>query len=197
MNRQRGSLLFMALGAVALLAIAATLIWKAQHWCNTACENAKAETVKQTARVAALEGSIKAAQDRATAIALLWSGNVTREDSNAKQRDADRAARFAPIAAAARGLPASSARVVFPADAARVLDDAIRAGNAPTAGSAREPAEGAGAAPAAAAGVVDVAGITTWGVDVAGLYSSCVDQVVGWQKFYAGLQQAQVAEQIH
>jgi hypothetical protein len=188
MNLQRGfipiSLIMYGVAALVALAAIGTVIYKVRHWCNAAC-------VEQRDRADVAEASIKAAQDRATAIALLWAGNVTREDTNAKQRDADRTARFAPIVAASRALPADVARTRFPAAAARVLDDAIRAGNANLTEPAREPAKEAGAAPAAPAGAVDVAGITAWGVDVAALYASCADQVLGWQAFYSGLQGAQ------
>ncbi len=181
-------MIWLKLGAaVALFALLAWLVYAVNHLHNAAWNE------EHAARSAA-EASIKAAQERATAIALLWAGNVTKEEVRAKQSDADRTQRFAPILSAAHRLPPAVAGVVFPAAAARLLDAAIDAGNASIAGSPAPPAEGAAAIAGAA---TDVASVTQWGVDVARLYSACRDQVVGCQSFYGGLQESQLVDQIH
>ncbi len=197
MNRQRGfipiSLIMYAVAALAVMAALATLVYKVNHWCNAAC-------TAQTERADAAEASINAAQDRATAMALLWDKERQGRESDARQRETDRTARFAPILAASRSLPADVARVRFPDAAARVLDDAINASNARLAGPASEPAKEAATAPAAptstvdAANQVDVASVTQWGVTCASMYAASVDQILGWQDFYQGLRQAQLAE---
>lgn len=198
MSNQRGfipiGLIVYGVAALAVMAALGVAAWKVDHWCNSACKNAQLEIKQQSARADAAEAAIKAAQERATAIALLWAGKVTTEETNAKQRDTDRAARFGPILAASRSLPAADARVRFPAPAVRVLDDAIRAGNAAIARPAAEPEKAAATAAATAArtdDAVDVAGVTQWGVAVSALYAACADQVRGWIDFYAGLQRAQ------
>lgn len=189
MNRQRGfGLIAYGIGALVFIAAIGGLIYAVQHWCNSACQ-------EQSDRADRAEASIRVAQERATAIALLWAGKVTQEDTHAREREADRTTRFAPVVVAARNLPAAVARGVFPIPAARVLDDAIRASNTAPTRSASEPAkEPTPVAPSTEevdeVDEVDVSNVVDWGVTVASLYTACTDQVRGWQDFYHGLQQA-------
>lgn len=157
-----------------------------EHRCNVACQDARVE------RDAALE-SIARAKAAERAIAALYGEQVLATQKAEAQRDGERNARFAPIESAVRQLPPADARLRFPASAARVLDDAIRAGNARLA----EPATGPDQEARAVATDTDVASVTAWGVTCAKQYAELVDQVLGWQSFYAGLQHAQTIEQLH
>ncbi len=184
------SLIMYAVAALAVMAAIATLVYKVNHWCNKAC-------VAQTERADKAEAAIEDAHKRATAMVLLWDKERQGREQDAKQRDVDRTARFAPILAASRSLPADVARTPFPAAAVVVLERAIDAGNASITRPSGEPPEATGPAPTAPAGVVDAGGLTEWGVNVSGLYATCVDRVHGWEDFYTGLRNAQVAEAVH
>lgn len=203
MNRQRGFLGFgvvelvvYAAIAVAALAAIAGVVYKANHWCNTVCKEARAETAKEKARADGAEQRIAEAQKRASDMTMLWDRERQGREADARARESSRIQAFGPVEAAARGLSRPVARTPFPRDAARVLDSAIAAGNAALARPAAEPAETA-AAPPAAAESVDVAGVTQWGVACAKQYAALADQVIGWQTFYRNLQLAQAQEAIH
>lgn len=181
-----------ALATLAVLAALGTVAWRVNHWCNAACE-------AQTKRADAAEGSIKAAQERATAMTMLWDGERQKREADAKQHEADRAARFAAVDAAANRLSPTVGRVRFAADAVGVFDAAINAGNAGIARPAGDPAKETAAASAAAADRdrVTVADVTGWAVAVIKLYAECADTVTGWQSFYEGLRFAQIRDGIH
>lgn len=170
------------LGAVIL----GGLWYGAEHWCNGVCRDARAE-------VATLKSEKAAAQKMAAAIATKYGEQVAATQAAEAQRDGERNARFVPVESAARNLPAAIARIVVPAAAVRVLDDAIIASNATLAKPAAGAAESARAPPADS----DLASVTSWGVTCAKQYAELADEVVGWQRFYAGLQAAQLAEQLH
>lgn len=175
-----------AIAAVAVLAVIGTAAWRINHWCNAAC---KAEGV----RADAAESTIKTAQERATAMTMLWDAERQKREADANARQADRAARFVAVDSAVVRLPAATGRIPFPSNAVRVFDAAIDAGNAGVARSAGEPAKETAAASAAPADGerVTVGDVTNWAVAVAKVYAECADMVTGWQSFYEGLRVAQ------
>lgn len=200
MNRQRGIaidlILYLVAGAF-ILGLAGWAVWQAQHWCNTACKDAKAEAATATARADAAEAAIAAAERETKRVLLAWAADSVTAQTRAIQAEGERHARFTPIHTAARSLPAADAGVRIPASAVGVLDRAVDAGNAAIARPAAEAAGQAAAASPDPAGAVDVAGLTAWGVQVTEQYAACADQVAGWQTFYAGLQRNQTTEAVH
>lgn len=200
MNRQRGiavTLILYAVAAIAAVGIVAGLWWKVDHWCNKACGTAQTERDAALADVAKLTESIAAAERETKRVMLAWAADSVAAQTRAIQAEGERNARFAPIHTAARSLPAADAGVRIPASAVGVLDRAVDAGNAAIARPAAEAAGQAAAVATDPAGAVDVAGLTTWGVQVTEQYAACADQVTGWQAFYAGLQRNQTTEAIH
>lgn len=75
MTKQRGviwlTLLPYLLGTAAVAGVIGWGYWQATNWCNRACETA-------TERAEAAEARIVEAQERATALALLWADAVQR-----------------------------------------------------------------------------------------------------------------------
>jgi hypothetical protein len=198
MNRQRGFFvaawaipyILYAVAGIAILAAIGTVAYKVNHWCNAAC-------AVQTTRADRAEAAIRTAQQRASAMALLWDKERQGREADARTAEANRLAAFVPVEAAARNLPAPVARVLFPATAARVLDAAVGAANAQIAGPATVPPEKAAAPPADPAGTVDVGGVVAWGIACAKQYAEVAAQVTGWQTYYASLQAAQLQEALH
>jgi hypothetical protein len=69
---QRGivsTLILYGILAAVVLGVIGTAVYKANHWCNAVCEDMMLEIEK-------LELEKKAAQERATALALMWSAKV-------------------------------------------------------------------------------------------------------------------------
>lgn len=158
---------------IALAAIAATagIAYKAQHWCNAACTEARAERDTLAAEKAAV-------LKREAAIATLYGQQVAATQAAETKRDEVRHDTFDPIRQRA-GAAGRGARLS--ADALRVLADATSAANAAGAtGSADQ-------APATAATAPDV---VSWYVDVAEIHAECRDRVAAWQRFYDGLRAA-------
>lgn len=147
-------------------------------------------------QLTALQDQVKAAQDRASALALQWDTERQKAEAAAKGMDDERSKRLAEAQIRVKALPAVVAAVVVPAAALGVLDDAIRASEpVPAPGPAREPEQ---ARPVAATAAPDADGtlgpLIQWGAQVVTLYDACRDQVHGWQAFYRGLQAAQPKE---
>lgn len=108
---------------------AAWFAWRAvDGWCNGACEDARAELVTAQAQ-------IQEAQDRATALALLWSEAInrvevryvemarTRSDAAARLREREGRIRF----------DSGGVGIRVPPAAVGLLDDAHRLANDPAA----------------------------------------------------------------
>lgn len=164
-------LILYAVIALAALAATGAIAYKAQHWCNSACKEARAERDQLAAEKAAV-------LKREAAIATLYGQQVAATQAAETKRDEVRHDTFSPIRQRARavGVP-----VRLPADALRVLADATSAANAAGA------AGGADQAPAAASPAPDV---VSWYVDVAEIHAECRDRVAAWQRFYDGLRAA-------
>ena len=108
-------------------------IYRANHWCNSVCKEARSE-------VEQLQAEKKAAQERATAITMLWAAQVDKTEAEARKRRESNETKFAGLGARARALPAAAVRVS--AAAAGLLDDVSRAANAAAApGGGEAPAE--------------------------------------------------------
>lgn len=199
MNKQLGfavGLLMYGLAALAAVAVVGTAVYKAKHWCNSACESAQAETEAQKARADRAEAAIKTAQKEAERLRLAWAADSVEAQRRLIQREGELNVRFLPIQGAARSLPPAIAGVPFGAPAVRVLDNAVSAANAALTGPAAQAAPEARSAPGAPEGS-SVGLITAWAVDVTKLYAACVDQVLGWQAFYASLQSETIREGLH
>lgn len=78
-------------------------------------------------RAAAAETNLKAAQDRATALALLWSAQVDRTEAEKRKADDERKATFDALDARVRSV---NGECVAPRDVAGLLADIARAANA-------------------------------------------------------------------
>ena len=103
-------------------------LWFAWHkldtWCNDACEDARAE-------LSVAQGQIQAAQERATALALLWSEAINRVEIRYVELAGNRADATAGIRErAGRIRPStSSVSVRVPVDALGVLRDVAEFAN--------------------------------------------------------------------
>lgn len=98
------------------------LAYKANTWCNGACKDARAEVV-------ILQAEKKAAQERATAIALLWSAQVDKTEAEVRKRDAQTASTFGALVRRAEAID-SPVGLRIGGPTARLLLDASRAANA-------------------------------------------------------------------
>lgn len=137
-NRQRGFLALLAPYAAKLIlygviaaVIAGTvygIYFKVMHWCNTAC-------VQVTAERDQLAGTLKAAQERATALALLWAKSVDDAEAKERQRETEAARRYDSLLARAEAINRGSG-LRLSVGTIGVLTDASREANA-----ARPPAE--------------------------------------------------------
>ena len=104
---------------------AAWLGWRAvDGWCNSACKDARAELV-------AAQGQIKEAQERATALALMWSEAINRVEVRYVELARDRADAAANLRERAGRIRPATAGVSIrvPADAVGVLGDVARFAN--------------------------------------------------------------------
>lgn len=170
-----------------LAALVVGSLWYAEeHRCNAACK-------AQMKRADASEAREATAKRMAAAIAVKYGEQVQATAAAEVKLEGERNARFVPVESAAHNLPAAVARIRVPASAVRVLDDAVDAANA----SLAKPAAGAVESARAPAADSDLEGLTAWGVTCAKQYAEAADEVIGWQRFYAGLQAAQLAEQLH
>jgi len=84
--------------------------------------------VYETNRAVKAELTLKAAQDRATALALLWSAQVDKSEAEVNQAKDEANVQIAALQDRIKKLP--SRIVVFSTPAASVLDDATAAANA-------------------------------------------------------------------
>jgi hypothetical protein len=164
MKRQRGSILITLLiyGAIALAVSAAIYgVWRSVNgWCNGACVEAREERDAATAEGERLAGLIKAAQERATALALMWSEAVQRVEVRYVERAATRSTEFAGIRERAGRIAHAEIAIPVPlsADVVRLLNDVHAAANDAGAG----PAAGAGDEGAALPGAARIVPVGEW-----------------------------------
>lgn len=104
---------------------AAWFAWhKIDNWCNGACTDARAE-------LATAQGQIQAAQERATALALLWSEAINRVEVRYVELAGNRADATAGIRERAGRIRPSTSSVAIrvPIDALGVLRDVAEFAN--------------------------------------------------------------------
>lgn len=177
--------LVLRIGAALALAAACYAAWYGvEHWCNAAC---RAETQRADGIKAAWDADIARRVALTTAITLEWDKQRQIADALEAKHEQIRNVLFASAEAAARALPKPVASVVVPGAAVGVLNAAVDASNTTAAGPAREPPT----PPTAATADSSLGLVVEWGVTCAKYYAAAVDQVVGWQKFYAGLRLAE------
>lgn len=104
------------------------LAWKADHYCNTVCRDARAERDQ-------LVTEKKAAQERATALALLWAKSVDDAERKERERETEATRRYDSLLARAEAINRGSG-LRLSVGTIGVLTDASREANA-----ARSPAE--------------------------------------------------------
>lgn len=106
------------------IALAAALWWKADHYCNSVCRDARGERDS-------LRAEKVAAQERATALALLWSAQLDKTDAEVRKREAEKRVQFSGLMDRAQSLD-RGAGLRIGNDTARLLLDASRAANSGT-----------------------------------------------------------------
>jgi hypothetical protein len=130
-----GSILHRALPYVLGALFVALVAWwgyrVANSWCNGACEDAREELAAVTLERDGLLEGIKAAQDRASALAVLWADAIQRVEVRYVEATRESSALFAGLRErAGRIRPATSTvSVPVPAGALGVLIDAHRSAN--------------------------------------------------------------------
>lgn len=120
-----------ALGAL-FVSLVAWWGWRiANNWCNGACRDARAEVVALTEERDGLAAGIKAAQERASALALLWADAVQRVEVRYAEAKRESGTLFAGLRERAGKIREGTAavRVPIPAGALSVLADAHRGAN--------------------------------------------------------------------
>lgn len=96
--------------------------YRANHWCNTVCRDARAERDQ-------LVTEKKAAQERATALALLWAKSVDDAETKERQREAESARRYDSLLARAEAINRGNG-LRLSVGTIGVLTDASREANA-------------------------------------------------------------------
>lgn len=123
MKRQRGYVQLIVYGVMALAAAGAmyAIYSKVMHWCNTAC-------VEVTAERDALQAEKTAAQERATALALLWADGLNKVEVRYVEQVKVVERVFGELRDRARAVVGGGG-IQLRADEQRVLLDAHRAAN--------------------------------------------------------------------
>jgi hypothetical protein len=148
-------------------------------WCNKACEKVTVRAVDAESKVLALESSIQAARDRATALALLWSKEVTSSEKKYAQELQATLDLFHQLDARSKGVSRTPVLPVAPSTN-RLLSDATAAANAtnpPTATDSIDPSAAVPAAPqrseVAEGSILSEEDITSSWISAAKAYASC------------------------
>lgn len=167
---------------------AAWFAWRAvDGWCNGACEDARAELVTAQAQ-------IQEAQERATALALMWSEAINRVEVRYVELAGDRADAAANLRERAGRIRPATDRVSIrvSADALGVLDSAGRLANA-DAPAAAEGDKGTAAPVPDASGAAETT-LTDWvafAVDAAESYREAADKHMACVNLYESARTAQ------
>lgn len=183
-------------GAMVLAVVAALWgIWyKVDHWCNGACQDAQAATVEANTQIEYLHTQIRQAQERATALALLWSEAINRVEVRYVEVERNRTAAAAGIRELAGRIRPATDRVSIrvPVDALGVLDSASRLANA-DAPAAAEGDKGTAAPVPDASGAAETT-LTDWvafAVDAAESYREAADKHMACVNLYESARTAQ------
>jgi len=125
MHKYRGfallGLLPYIIGGIAIASLAGWLWWRADHWCNGAC-------VREQERAVKAENAIAAAQERATALALLWSQAIQKVEVRYVEVVRERETKFAGIRERAGRINVAGGIRLSP-DAVGVLADSAATAN--------------------------------------------------------------------
>lgn len=157
-------------------------LWGCWHklntWCNGACVDARHDVVSLKADVAERDASIARTQERATALALLWSGQVDRTENAAHIAETSRNEEFRKLADRARAIGADGVPHFGGLSRKLFNDAADLASGSQAPGPAAQPPEA-------------TAADTTPTEFVVSLYDwigTCKARVDEWEQFYKGLQ---------
>jgi hypothetical protein len=145
------------------------LWWRADHWCNSACKEQTEIVVKVQGRLTELSGRLAAAQERATALALLWAEAIKKVEVRYVEAKNRQVVAFAGVRERAGRIRVDldRVRIRVPAVALGVLDDAARAANASPSGPAGVDSGGPAPVPDAPGREDADTSLTEW-VDFAG-----------------------------
>lgn len=185
-NRGFAGLALLLYVLTAALAVGATYAFLEKR-CNSACKDARAELV-------VLKAEKAAAQERASAMAMLAAQRLDDTDRAVRANQEKNDATIATLDARARALRGRLIRVS--ADAARLLADAAVAANAGNATPAEvdhgpSPAIPDSAAPGSLV-VFDEGELTAWGVRAGAAYLSCRTK---WAACVTAYEQVRTANQ--
>ena len=168
-------------GAMALAVVAALwMVWhRVDNWCNEACQSAQTETAEARTQIGLLHTQIRQAQERATALALLWAESINRVEVRYVEVARDRTNAAAGVRERAGRIRHSTdpVRIVVPPDALGVLGDAAALANAEPPAAAEGDQRPAEAVPVAA-GPAETT-LTDWlafAVDAAEAYREAADK---------------------
>jgi len=111
---------------IAAIALAGVVAWKIQHWCNTACKDARAEVVT-------LQAQIDTARERATALALLWADGLNKVEVKYVEVQREVRERFTTLRERAGHVRADSDGAIrLGSESVELLNDAHAAANPAT-----------------------------------------------------------------
>lgn len=139
--------------------------WRiANSWCNGACQDAREEVAALTVERDGLLAGIKAAQDRASALAVLWADAIQKVEVRYVEAKRESTQLFAGLRERAGRIREGTAavRVPVPAGALSVLADAHRGANGGQDPAAAGGDSGAPAPVPAPAGGEVVTGLDEW-----------------------------------
>lgn len=141
---QRGivsTLVLYGIIAAVVLGIVGTAVYKANHWCNAQCEDLMHEVEKLDFDIKVLQKEKADAQERATALALMWSAKVDEAARLALKLKEMHDAAYKELRIRAANVNRAGG-VRFRADLAGVFRDSASAANegaAPAAGDQTPP----------------------------------------------------------
>jgi hypothetical protein len=188
--KQRGFALLLQflpyiIGFVLIAGLAGAIWWKVEHWCNAVCRTAQEQFSAAVSERDVLVLEKKAAQERATALALAWSAQVDKTEAASRERKQELDRTFRPLVERAKDVASRAPDgrgTTFGIDTARLLADAASAANAARSPPEREKDPDP---------VPIAPDWETWGVLAAQAYADAVNQHRACLDFYVGLQKAQ------
>lgn len=153
-------------------ALAGLVWWRADHWCNSACQAQSVKARTAEGKIRTLEAQIAEAQERATALALLWAAQVDKTEAANRAAEVRRNGTFDELKG--RSVAAGAGvRVHLPADAYGLWRDVASAANAARPPSVRETPAAPVSATADAVGVAD---LNAWIVEAGRAYADAYGQ---------------------
>lgn len=114
-------ILLRALPYILAAILAGVVVYRANHWCNTVCKDARVERDQLVAEK-------MAAQERATALALLWAKSLDDAERKERERESEAARRYDSLLARAQAVDRGPG-MRLSVGTIRLLDDASAAAN--------------------------------------------------------------------